>query len=273
MLTASATWSAASGRLAGVVATHGRGGAQFRSIGQRVQPRSPSQQNNRALIGTLSQAWRTLTSQQQVAWGLSAAASATVTRRGALFTPTGYGHFVSCNRNLLTIGATRILANPQPPPSLPTLSPFAATPQLDTTTTPPNLTGWLITCNPLNTPIGVLVLRASPALSPGRGHVRESELRIIATQGSWAQAGFVVCAEWFAVYGTLPSNGTITFQAHLVDPISGVAGPSVRARSNQNGVAPSPPPAGTINVWVNSIEIGTVPLQVIEVGGVPVAAP
>jgi hypothetical protein len=273
MLIASAHWAAASGRLSGVIASTGRGGAQLRAACSRVQPRSTSQQQNRSIVGSLAQAWRTLSPTAKNAWGFSAAANVSANQRGALFSRAGFAHFVSCNRNLVTIGSTQILTTPQPPPSLPGLAPFVATPQLDDTTTPPTLTGWLLTFNPAPAPLGVLVLRASRALSPGRRNIRPSELRIVATNAAWAPAGFTILAEWLAVYGTLPASGAITFAAHLVDPISGVASPELRACSIHNGVLPPPPAPGLINVEVNTAPLGTVPLQVIEVGGVIVAEP
>src|ERR1035441_5754835 len=93
------TYGAASGKAGGLVASHGRAGAQLRVHHLNRQPRSPSQLQARALTGSLAPAWKALTPTQQRSWAQLASTISRTDRLGQSFHPSGYTLFVSCNRN------------------------------------------------------------------------------------------------------------------------------------------------------------------------------
>ncbi len=259
-----ATNGAASGKAGGFVSSHGRAGAQFRAQVINRQPRSASQQQARALTGSLAPAWRALTNAQRQGWSQLAPS---VTRTDALGQdqpPSGYALFVSCNRNLLSIGGAATIAAPPTPPAFPALINFTAA-ALYTAPPPENfLSAFALAWTPAALSPFAGVIRASAALSPTRGNVRPSDLRIIASLNPLPAGSVTVSDSWLSVWGAPPPTGTVTFSLNLVDPASGFASPAVRATAPINAALPNPYIPGTILIEINETPIAVLSDQVIE---------
>jgi hypothetical protein len=261
---------AARGKLGGLVASAGRAGPQLRAQTMRTQPRSASQQNNRARAGPLAGAWRMLETAEQQSWNGLAKASDLGGSNGQPDYLSGYALFLRCNRNLQTIGVSPLQTAAPIAPSLPAIAGFSATPLYTGTSLPKLLYGFQ-----LNATIGsggtfAAVLRASAAYSPARRHIRPSELRIINVYTPWPALGTSIWQTWVAVYGLPPASGQVTFQLNLVDPLSGYAGPPVAAVAAYQSAPVQPPTPGSVTIEIEGVPIAILPNTEIEFEGEPV---
>jgi hypothetical protein len=264
--------SSASGALGGIVATHGRAGAQFRALHIPTNPRSRSQQANRAAVGSLAAAWRTISANEKASWDCAAARTNPGSLRGRPFTPSPYTLFCSCNRNLQSISVTPLLRTCPPPPPIPPVNLFGATPLYALAGAVPALVGFLLTIDPTLPATTIVLIRASAALSPARGNIRPSNLKIIQPWTPAPSYTTVITNTWTAVYGTAPSAGLVTFTATLVDPATGYAGPPARATLSYSFTPPPPTPPGTLLIEFNGIPAALLSGQVIYINGQPVAS-
>jgi hypothetical protein len=265
------TIGAASGKLGGLVASQGRHGAQMRIARPARQPRSVSQQNARAQTGSLAAAWREISQAQRLSWDTLAANVLRTDALGQRFQLSGYALFVSCNRNLETIGVNHLLTAAPNVPSFPALATFSATPLYTSPTPPYFLSGFTLTYGPAVTIPWAGVIRASAALSPGRGNVRPSDLRIIAALNPVPSESTAVYTDWVAIWGVPLPSGQITFALNLVDPISGLVGAAVRAVTSYSYTPTPAPTPGTVTVEVEGVTIAEIPDTYIQVEGITVA--
>ena len=266
-----ATNGAASGKAGGFVASHGRAGAQFRAQVINRQPRSASQQQARALTGSLAPAWRALTNAQRQDWSQLASSVLRTDALGQEQPLSGYALFVSCNRNLLSIGGAATIAAPPTPPAFPAIAAFTAA-ALYTAPPPENfLSAFALAWTPAALSPFAGLIRASATLSPARGNVRPSDLRIIAALNPLPPGGMDLFDSWVTTFGTPPPIGTVTFSLNLVDPASGFASPAVRATAPINAALPNPYIPGDILIEIEGTPVADITDQVIEFNGNPQA--
>lgn len=105
--------SDARGSLGGTTFARNRAGVYTRARVAPTQPRTNSQQENRAAFATLTQSWRTLTQEQIAGWNTLAIGVTLTDTLGKNYTPSGMQLYISCNRNLTNIGRSTIS---EPPP-------------------------------------------------------------------------------------------------------------------------------------------------------------
>lgn len=217
--------SAASGKLGGIVASHNRGGAYFRGHVVPVQPRTPAQTANRNQLAAFSAAFKSLTSSQVAGWN---ALGSTVTLKDALgnsYNPTGQQLFVSCNRHLASLGITTTLTNAPSIPSVPGFTTFTVAP----TYTSSLLTAFALSWSPsLPADFGVL-LRATSVQTQGRTFIGKSLFRTLGGYNPSTGLPSSVSTIWENVFGPFPGQGFVGFELKMIDPVSGFAGPPIRA--------------------------------------------
>ena len=220
--------SAASGKLGGVVASHNRGGSYLRAHVIPVQPRTASQTANRNQLAAFSSAFKALTTAQVGGWN---ALGSTVTLKNALgvsYNPTGQQLFVSCNRHLASLGISTALTTAPSIPSIPGLTTFTAAP----TYTSGVITAVALTWSPtMPSNFGVL-LRATSVQSNGRSFLGKSAFRTLAGYNPATGLPSSVTTQYTNVFGPFPGTGYIGFELKLIDPVSGFAGPPIRATMN-----------------------------------------
>lgn len=265
------TLGTASGKLGGVVASHGRAGAQLRAHRLNTQPRSSSQQQNRALLAALGRAWRSLNAQQRSSWQTLAQSVTLVDNISRTYHPSGLALFTSCNRNRLAIGLSELLLAAPAVPSTPAVAGFEASALYDTPEPPHYLVGFLLSFDTISEPGTTALIKATGALSAVKSNIRPSDLRNIQTFPADAESSLTVWPTWSAIYGTAPTIGTVTFTMQLIDNLSGFSGPSVRASCGYTASIPSPTPPGTLLFEVNGTPVAAVPGGTVEVGGILVA--
>jgi hypothetical protein len=260
-----------SGKLGGTVASRGRAGFQLVARVPRTQPRSDRQTANRAIIGALASLWRTLDSASLRDWNQLAASSVLAGSRGLNSNPSGYTLFLSCARNLTTLGLPPITNPPPLLPSLPAVDGFAVSPVYNQPGLPHYITGFAISylLGPGGTVIAVV--RASGAVSPGRSNIRPSEYRVLLTYQPFPPVQEIVITPWFNQFGTLPPNGQIAWALNFVDPASGFASPWVKASMPYQATPTPAPTPGTITLEQNGTPIATLSNITIEIGGAPIA--
>lgn len=220
--------SAASGKMGGVVASHNRGGSYLRAHVIPVQPRTSSQTANRNQLAAFSGAFKALTAAQVAGWN---ALGQTVTLKNALggsYNPTGQQLFVSCNRHLASLGITTTLTNAPSIPSIPGLTTFSVAP----TYTSGVLSSFTLSYTPtMPSNFGVL-LRATSVQSNGRTFLGKSAFRTLAGYNPATGIPSSVSTAYTNVFGPLPGTGYVGFELKLIDPVSGFAGPPIRATCN-----------------------------------------
>ena len=105
---------AGSGKIGGHVASRNRSGQYLRTKTTPSNPQTTFQSAVRSLFTFFSQAWRTLTSAQRIAWD-SATANFTGTNGfGDSVTPTGKNLYLALNRNLQLVNVATISNPPTP---------------------------------------------------------------------------------------------------------------------------------------------------------------
>jgi hypothetical protein len=260
------TMSAISGKLGGFVASHGRVGPQLRAHTMRTQPRSPSQQANRRLLPSLTSSWRQLTPAQKACWAGLAYQTDSHDRLGQAHHPSAYTLFVGCNRNLQSIGTKQILATAPIKPTIPAVLAFTAMAIYDPMSPSPLLSGFQLNYQLSAATTAQALLKATPAVSLGRGNIRPSEYRILESFAAASPPAAPLYTLWTTKFGSFPTSGQVAFMLKLIDPASGFAGPPVTAVADFASAAAQTQPSGTIGIYVGADTIAFAPYSVIDVG-------
>ena len=102
------------GKIGGTVFTKGRSGAVARNKVTPVNARTTRQTAVRAVLGALSQDWRTLTQAERDAWNAAVSSYSKTNIFGDSVNPTGKNLYVGVNTNLGKVGEPAISAPPVP---------------------------------------------------------------------------------------------------------------------------------------------------------------
>jgi hypothetical protein len=89
--------AAASGKIGGIVFSHGRGGPYIRNLSMPTNPSSADQVTVRSIFGNLSTTWATLDPDQRTSWTTYAENTPVTGTFGDPVTLTGQQMFVRCN--------------------------------------------------------------------------------------------------------------------------------------------------------------------------------
>lgn len=117
----SALVSGMSGKANGSVFATNNGGSYFRTNASKIKPNTASNSKRKALFAGVSQAWRSLTSEQQTAWNNAVDQFVVQNAFGDNRTPTGYEVFTRLNNTRATYGLPQ-LVNPPTPRDLPAVT-------------------------------------------------------------------------------------------------------------------------------------------------------
>ena len=102
----------ARGKLGGHVFTKAKSGATIRTKVTPLNPKSSAQSEARSALGANSQAWRTLTETQRLAWNSAAQEVSKTNAFGDTYFPSGKNYFTAVNNNLRNVGSLVILDPP-----------------------------------------------------------------------------------------------------------------------------------------------------------------
>lgn len=209
------------GKIGGHVASKNRAGAYLRTKVTPVNPNTGYQSAARSRLATLSIAWRGLTDAQRIAWNDSVGNFAKTDIFGDLRKPTGANLFQRLNNNLVNIGETPLDVPPVPDEvggfNLLTIAAVDGTSIILTFAETPTLTGH------------ALIIRATPAISPGKSFVR-SEYRQIEVVAAAEASPYDATTAYDLRFGAVGTAGQKIFvEAFYILIASGQAGIPLQA--------------------------------------------
>lgn len=220
--------SSASGKMAGIVASHNRGGTYFRHHSIPTQPRTDAQRAQRAQLAGFSAAFKSLTASQVAGWNALGATVSLKSKLGTTYHPTGQQLFVSCNRHLAQINISTLLSTAPTIPSIPAITSFTVA-NVGTQDAPVTVTSMTPTITPsMPSDFGV-VLKATSVMTTGRTFAGKSLYRTVAGYNPASDLPSNFYSAYTAKFGPLPQSGIISFELKMIDPVSGFAGPGVSA--------------------------------------------
>ena len=94
----------ARGKLGGHVFTKAKSGATIRTKVTPLNPKTSAQSEARSALGANSQAWRTLTETQRLAWNSAAQEVSKTNAFGDTYFPSGKNYFTAVNNNIRNVG-------------------------------------------------------------------------------------------------------------------------------------------------------------------------
>lgn len=255
------TTLAGTGKLAGVVGSTGRTGLRLQARAAHSQPRTTSQQNARALTGSLAGTWRALSPARRQAWNRLATGSM-----------SGVNLFTSCNRNLLTLGVSPILCAPGARPTFPPLTGFTVQPIYSASDLPRTLVSWVVTTQSALDGSFAAVLRATQCLSEAKANIRASDLRILAAVQQPVTPLFIPQAAWWNLFGEGQQQGQVTFTLNLVDLNTGYASAPVSCSAAYSVTPGVGPVAAYVTIEQDGVIIAVTEGITYEQSGVVIAA-
>lgn len=194
----------ARGKLGGQVFSKNRSGAYVRTKVTPVNPRTASQQANRALLGNLSSQWSALTDTQRSAWNSAVESWQKTNVFGDLQKPTGKNLFTGLNKNVLNLfeDSTVML--------LPPAKAEMVTLRIVNSTFSVSTTGQFLVAFEGTEITGKTVrVRATPPLSAGTTYVK-NKLRDLGTSYAIdAEGGILINSAYVAKFGTAPASANI----------------------------------------------------------------
>ncbi len=204
------------GKLNGSVFSKNRGGAYVRTKVTPVNPQTLAQGNVRAALTNLSQAWKSLTEAQRLAWNSAVSQFTSTDIFGDIKTPSGINLFNKLNLNLTAIAA--------PPISVPPLA--VSVGYFDTLTVAADQSASTIAAT--FTTVGesadqTVIVEATPCVSAGKSFVK-SEFRQIGTFAGNGASPQALGAMWAAKFGSLVTGQKIFVRLKFVDKNTGVSG-------------------------------------------------
>jgi hypothetical protein len=190
-----------SGSAAGTTSSRNRYGQYKRTRATPVQPRTPAQLNQRALMSTNAAAWRALTDAQRAGWLSLGAMISRTDSLGQTYTLNGFAAYCSVNNNKLAAGDA-VVAD----------APAIVTPG-DLLTVTVTLTSAAFSIAYTATPLAAgvrLFIYASPQASAGRKF--NGDYRLISVTAAAAASPANVLAAYTAKFGA-PVTGNRIFMS------------------------------------------------------------
>ena len=102
----------ARGKLGGHVFTKAKSGATIRTKVTPLNPKTSAQSEARGALSANSQAWRTLTENQRLAWNSAAQEVSKTNAFGDTYFPSGKNYFTAVNNNLRNVGGAILVEPP-----------------------------------------------------------------------------------------------------------------------------------------------------------------
>lgn len=203
-------------KLAGTVFSKNKAGAYARTKVSPVNRRTADQTIVRQRLGTLSQGWRGLSSEQRSAWSSASANFPKKDQFGNTYFLTGAQLYVGLNTNLATAAQSGI-TTPLAPVEIPEYTIETVTADAST----PNL---LITMSGA-VPAGcTLIVQATQQVSAGRTFVSNlfRQINVIPAGTAMAARDFII--GYTAKFGALAAGNVIGIRCYLISDESGQAG-------------------------------------------------
>lgn len=212
--------SDARGSLGGTTFARNRAGVYTRARVAPTQPRTDSQQANRAGFATLAQQWKTLSTSQIDGWNLLASGETLTDTLGHSYMPSGMQLFISCNRNLNLIGDDTIEEPPNAKPSITAVTgvsslAFVHLGNIDNITV--TVPGYITYGSP------ALIISASAPVSPGIRFVARHRLRQLKPPFEPFSGVAFIQPQYVALFGSAYAGTNFALRVQAVDRETGFA--------------------------------------------------
>jgi hypothetical protein len=201
----------ARGKLGGQVFSKNRGGSYVRRKVTPSNPRTLDQQANRALLGSTSRGWSSLTLAQRTAWNAAVVNWPKKTIFGGTKIPSGKGLYVELNKNLAAINEAAI-NTPPAKADTPVLGLESVVIDISSTTLTPTYTGI--------TGSYVLQVRATPVLSAGTTNAK-NRFRVIYAANDADFDSNEAYAAYISKFGALTPGVNVQVSIALISPSTG----------------------------------------------------
>lgn len=204
------------GKLNGSVFSKNRGGAYLRTKVTPVNPQTIYQGNVRARLTSFSQAWRSLTQPQILAWNSAVSNYTGTDIFGDIKTPSGINLYNKLNLNLAAAGQSPI-QNPPLPVSVGYFSNLEVSGVA-------SLNELIADFTAAGASVGqTIIVQATKGVSAGKNFVK-SEYRQIATLAGTTVTGVDIGTEYVNKFGTMIEGQKVFIRFAFVDNTTGVSG-------------------------------------------------
>lgn len=201
----------ARGKLGGQVFSKNRAGAYIRSKVTPSNPQTLDQQANRALLGSTSRGWSSLTDAQRTAWNASVVNWPMKTIFGATSIPSGKSLYVMLNKNLQAINQTQVVTPPVKADT-PILGLANVVFDISSGTLTPTYSG--------DVDVFVLQVRATPVLTQGTSNAK-NRFRVIYSANSDNYDNELAYDAWVTRFGSLTTGANVQVSIALISPTTG----------------------------------------------------
>ena len=182
-------------KIGGHVASKNRGGAYLRTKVTPVNPQTTFQSSVRAVFTALSQAWRSLTEANRLAWDSAVSSFTSTDIFGDIKTPTGKNLYQKLNTNLSTVGVAAI-STPPLPSGAGSVDSLSAIYDVSAQSV-------IVTFTPTPVPADTaLVLECTGGMSPGRNFMK-NDFRVLEIFDAAATSPQTVSSAYLARFGAI----------------------------------------------------------------------
>jgi hypothetical protein len=199
-------------KIGGHVASKNRGGAYLRTKVSPAQPSSTYSAAVRSRLASISAGWRGLSEAQRLAWNDAVGSFKKTDIFGNSRNPSGFNLYQELNNNLVNIGIAQITTPPLP---------VAVATMSSSSFTAVHAGALTITYAPAIPAGQKFLVRATPALSPGKNFVK-SELRQIGVIVTADASPLVYTTQYGVKYGAVGAAGQKIFLELI--PVNSVTG-------------------------------------------------
>lgn len=196
------------GKIGGHVASKNRAGAYIRTKVTPVNPQTLFQSAVRAAFTAFSQAWRTLSDSQRLAWDSAVSDWGTTDIFGDIRNPTGKNLYQKLNMLLSTIGQPSVSVPYSPTTSF--LAPdYVLAADFGTQTVSIDLDTYTV-------PIGAtMIVEATPGISRGKSFVK-GKYRVLATFPATTTGVVDISAAYIARFGSVVADKNVWVAVKIV---------------------------------------------------------
>ena len=210
----------ARGKLGGHVFTKAKSGATIRTKVTPLNPKTSAQSEARSALGANSQAWRTLTETQRLAWNSAAQEVSKTNAFGDTYFPSGKNYFTAVNNNIRNVGGG-VLVDPPALVEMPGLNSVEVgfdllAEQLDIA---PNYIG-----NDNNI---VLVCNATSGQSAGRYNFSGKYRKFDGFALAGTPSNTALYDAYISKFGVPLEGQKVSFEFYLVNGVTGQVSPRV----------------------------------------------
>jgi hypothetical protein len=210
-------------KLGGDVFARNRAGLYVRVKVKPKNPKTVSQQSNRADFSALTKGFRSLTSAQIAGWNALASTGTLTDTLGNTFQPSGIQLYISCNRNAATVGGGPVVNPPLSKPAFPAIvvSIFNFFGGGSGT-----LTLYLEVDVISSAFAAEMVLYLAGPLSAGVSFVGASRFRCCGASNGSGYSPIVWYPQIASVFGHQPVGSRWAYKLKVIDKATGYAGPA-----------------------------------------------